>query len=270
MVTSIEKTMSDRYDNWNRRAREYGTSRGGYKAICSYGAPYLYNCYVDFIHKKAFRKMLGRTEVMGRRVLDVGCGVGRWCRFLSGKGARVTGADLSKEMVKMARNSLGEKYVHFIVSPISKIDLPSESFEVVTCVTVLQHVTDETEFKQSVANIVRLLKKGGKALVMEVAPSRLPASVAFNKFFSVRTEREYLEAFHEAGASLECVFSVDVLPIKQWLIAWFGKKPNFLYWLLLNACVFLSWPIDGLFAGTRVFTKFSWHKAFVFRLAGLG
>lgn len=253
-------------DHWNQRAREHGNSRRGYKAICSYGAPYVYNRYIDMIHRKAFLKMLRRVKVRDKKVLDVGCGVGRWCGVLSGKGARVTGVDISEEMIRVAERMLKSRGVNFISAPVSRINLPQGSFDTVTCVTVLQHVTDEAEFKASIANMVRSLKKGGSALIMEVAPSALPSNSSFNKFMSVRTDKEYISAFNEAGAFLEDVFSVDVMPIKRMVISSSKEMPKGLFDLLLQISALTSVCIDYLFSGTRFFTRYSWHKAFIFSI----
>ena len=39
----------------------------------------------------------------GQRVLDVGCGAGRYCRALAARGVRMTGVDLSRELIEVAR-----------------------------------------------------------------------------------------------------------------------------------------------------------------------
>jgi 2-polyprenyl-3-methyl-5-hydroxy-6-metoxy-1,4-benzoquinol methylase len=75
---------------WNERFRLYGESRGTYKAICSYGMPYLYNKYIDIIQKRAFTASLDALALKERSVLDIGCGTGRWCRIIAEKGAHVT------------------------------------------------------------------------------------------------------------------------------------------------------------------------------------
>ncbi|MBI4664949.1 MAG: class I SAM-dependent methyltransferase [Nitrospinae bacterium] len=260
MVTAKKK---DSPGYWNSRAIQYGGSTGGYKAICSYGMPFFYNKYIDLIQQKAMRKILRTLDIRGKSVLDVGCGVGRWCRILSGMGAEVTGADLSEEMVKIARENSEGYGITYIASPVSSIDLPSRKFDLVTAVTVLQHITDGEEFNKSAANLTRLLKKGGKALIMEVAPGG-GAPYMFSDILSVRTAGQYIAAFKAAGAALEGVYSVDVTPIKHRLLRLTKGWPRTLINTLIFFAVVVSLPIDLLFSGTRLLQRHSWHKVFLF------
>lgn len=260
----MDTNMPDKkMEYWDNRAQEYGGSHNGFKAICSYGSPYFYNKYIDLIHKKVFYKMLDSVDIKNKKVLDLGCGVGRWCRILAQKEAKVTGADISKEMIKIAGMSV-DKNVNFLNAPIAGIGLPADSFDLITCITVLQHITDEKEFKKSVANMVRLINKNGRIFILEVAPNRARDKNAFSKILFIRNEMEYLSAFEEAGALLETTFSVDIMPIKQALILRSKNIPELLYHLLLYLTVLLSVPVDLLFSGTSLFKNHSWHKAFIF------
>ncbi len=52
---------------------------------------------------EVFDALVADGELLGRRVLDVGCGTGRFAHELSGRGARVWGVDPSDEMLAEAR-----------------------------------------------------------------------------------------------------------------------------------------------------------------------
>ena len=56
--------------------------------------------------------------VKGERILDLGCGTGRYTIWLSEKGAEVTGVDGSEGMLKIARASCGST---FALNPDSNI-----------------------------------------------------------------------------------------------------------------------------------------------------
>ncbi|MDD5492913.1 MAG: class I SAM-dependent methyltransferase [bacterium] len=265
MAIDILDTKQGKVSYWDQRAREYGHSRRGYKAICSYGSPYLYNKYIDLVQKKGFYRMLKAAGIQSKSVLDIGCGVGRWCRILTRRGAVVTGADLSSEMVRFARENTRNKVI-FITAPAAEITLPDASFDLITSVTVLQHITDTIEFKKTVANLVRLIKPGGKLLILEVAPSALLVNAPFSAILKVRSEAEYLDLFAAAGARLVDSFAVDVFPLKQWLILHSKQMPGYLYHILLHLALLVTIPIDFLLSGTRLFRQYSWHKAMIFKV----
>jgi ubiquinone/menaquinone biosynthesis C-methylase UbiE len=50
-----------------------------------------------------FELLVREGDLVGRRVLDVGCGTGRWSAALAERGSRVWGIDVSPEMVELAR-----------------------------------------------------------------------------------------------------------------------------------------------------------------------
>lgn len=265
MDTNILDIEQEKARYWDQRAREYGNSHRGYKAICSYGSPYLYNKYIDLVQKKGFYRMLKTAGIQGKAVLDIGCGVGRWCRILAKKGAQVTGADISAEMIKYARENTNEQ-VRFVNASVAGIALPEASFDIITSVTVLQHVTDTEEFQKSIRNLVRMVKPHGKLLILEVAPSALLINAPFSAILRVRSEAEYLAAFEEAGARIVDSFAIDVFPLKQWLILHSKKMPYLIYYLLLHLALLITLPIDLVLSGTRLFCRHSWHKAMVFEI----
>ncbi|MBI5417038.1 class I SAM-dependent methyltransferase [Candidatus Poribacteria bacterium] len=257
----IEK---NNYTYWNKRALVYGTSHKGFKAICSYGAPYLYNKYIDLIHNKAFNRMIGSINIKNKKILDAGCGTGRWSGRLAEKGAIVTGADISSEMIKIAKKSMNRP-IDFINASIADINLSSSSFDFITCVTVLQHVVDEIEFQKSISNLIRLIKKDGKLFILEVAPDEYYKKLYFSKILSIRSDKEYITAIEKAGALLEDSFSVDVIPFKHNLILYSQKIPYSLYYLLLHISLLISVPVDYLLSGTKLLRNYSWHKGFIFK-----
>jgi len=249
---------------WNERFRLYGESRGTYKAICSYGMPYLYNKYIDIVQKKAFKTALNTLPLEGKRVLDFGCGTGRWCRILAAKGADVTGVDISEQAIALAQRTTESNRVRYLVSAIADLELPPHSFDIICCVTVLQHVTDPVELQRSLAVIKRLLKHDGTLVIMEVAPT-VTARRHSTGVLSVRTEAMYLEQLTGIGLVLEMVLSTDVVALVQKrLIPLSAHLRQRLFRALVNTAVLIALPVDFLFAGSRFLRSCSWHKVFVF------
>ena len=97
----------------------------------------------------------------GKRVLDVGCGGGILTESLCKSGATVTGIDLSTKALKVAELHQLESGTTVRYRSISAEDLAKEdphSYDVVTCMEMLEHVPDPASVVQACAN---LCKPGG-------------------------------------------------------------------------------------------------------------
>jgi SAM-dependent methyltransferase len=99
----------------------------------------------------------------GLRALDVGCGAARWCRLLDSRGCDTTGIDLQQELIE--RNRSAHPGIHFERVPLQDYR-PPERFNLVSSVTVLQHLPFEEQAK-AVGRLRELLNPGGYALLLE-------------------------------------------------------------------------------------------------------
>ena len=105
-------------------------------------------------------RMLG--NIGGKKVLDLCCGEGYNTRLMAGKGARVTGADFSKKMIKLAideevRKPLGIKYR---VSDAADLrGLKGSSFDIVASFMALMDIEN---YKGAIKEAARVLKGCGR------------------------------------------------------------------------------------------------------------
>jgi len=96
------------------------------------------------------------------RVLELGCGVGRIGLEIAPKVAHWEGADISKNMLDVARQRLsGQNNVGFTELKQSRLDgLADASFDKAYCVAVFIHM-DKEDFFLYLEELARVLKPGG-------------------------------------------------------------------------------------------------------------
>ena len=103
----------------------------------------------------------GKADLLGKTVLDVGCGGGILTESMAAAGAKVTGIDLSEKALSVARLHLFESGHSVDYRLISAEDLAAEMpahFDVVTCMEMLEHVPDPAS---TIAACAHLVKPGG-------------------------------------------------------------------------------------------------------------
>jgi 2-polyprenyl-6-hydroxyphenyl methylase/3-demethylubiquinone-9 3-methyltransferase len=94
----------------------------------------------------------------GKSVLDVGCGGGILAESMADRGARVTGIDLAEKPLKVAELHLRESGRKVEYRMISAEDLAREaprSFDVVTCMEMLEHVPDPGTTVRACAELLK-------------------------------------------------------------------------------------------------------------------
>ena len=104
----------------------------------------------------------GLSPLTGKRVLDIGCGGGILADAMARKGAQVLGIDLATKSLKVAQlHALEAQTPQINYREISAEALAAEqpaSFDVVTCMEMLEHVPDPQSI---VAACAALVKPGG-------------------------------------------------------------------------------------------------------------
>ena len=98
------------------------------------------------------------ASLTGARALDVGCGGGLLSEALARKGATVTGIDLAPGMVEVARLHAAEEglQVDYRVAAAEELAAGlATSFDVVTCMEMLEHVPQPQRMLATLATLVR-------------------------------------------------------------------------------------------------------------------
>jgi 2-polyprenyl-6-hydroxyphenyl methylase/3-demethylubiquinone-9 3-methyltransferase len=103
-----------------------------------------------------------RAGLAGKTVLDVGCGGGILSESMAARGARVTGIDMGEAPLEVAQLHKLESGVEVDYRRTTAEQLAAEmpgSFDIVTCMEMLEHVPDPASV---IAACARLVKPGGQ------------------------------------------------------------------------------------------------------------
>jgi SAM-dependent methyltransferase len=251
---------------WEDRARRFARDGAGLGAVCSYGMPAFYNRQIELCQRLALARWLDVAP--GTRVLDVGCGVGRWSRLLAARGALVTGIDLSATMIqeatRRARAAGVASRCRFLVQDFADLEVAGR-FDLVLSVTVLQHILETEAVHAALRRVMRHLAPGGRLVALEAAPVS-NASRCDSSIFKARPREEYLRLFRDCGLEVRDLGGVDPAPFKTWLLPYLPRLPRPLATLALALATSLSAPFD-LAYGRRAVER-SWHAVFVLERSG--
>ena len=138
----------------------------GLAPVLHFDAPVWFNRLIDRLQFRALLRALEIAEIpRGSRVLDVGCGTGRWLRRYESFGFRSTGVDATPGMLQLAKE-------HGTVAPLIAGDACSlpfadQTFDCVSDITVVQHIPESRQ-PQALREMVRVLKSGGRLILMEL------------------------------------------------------------------------------------------------------
>lgn len=110
----------------------------------------------------ALETILG--NVQGLRVIDVGCGEGRYARKLASRGAIVTGVDPVELFVQRARQL--QPAGTYLVAGAESIPLPDASFDLV--LTYLS-IIDIPDYRAAIREMCRLLAPEGRIVLVTIS-----------------------------------------------------------------------------------------------------
>jgi 2-polyprenyl-3-methyl-5-hydroxy-6-metoxy-1,4-benzoquinol methylase len=149
------------------------------------------------------------------RILDVGCGQGRYTTWFAQKGCRVTGVDISQEMLDLCRRRAEEAGVSGRVDLVlsDADDLPqlgNERFDVVSCMGTFVHLPD---LARAATSMVSRLEPGGRFLFTfasaESLHGRLVSAYFSNPCFRKLVSRE--RTFNQIARPLRLDHTIKVL-----------------------------------------------------------
>ena len=114
--------------------------------------------------RDAFVEKTGWTlaELRGRRVLDAGCGMGRFSEIAADAGADVHAVDLSEAVIAARKNLGGRPNVHVYRADIMALPFKEQTFDFIYSIGVLHHTPNT---KRAFMSLVPLLRPGGQIAI---------------------------------------------------------------------------------------------------------
>jgi ubiquinone/menaquinone biosynthesis C-methylase UbiE len=112
-----------------------------------------------------FEALVADGDLVGRRVLEVGCGTGRLAAALAERGARVWGVDPSTDMLAQARASAGRR-VGFKQGRAEALPFKNGWFER----AVLRLVVHLVDRSRALPELARVVAPGGRAAIATFVP----------------------------------------------------------------------------------------------------
>lgn len=114
-------------------------------------------------------------------VLDVACGTGDMVQELQKRGCLVTGVDLSEEMLTIAKSKAPT--ATYMIADAEHLPFENDCFDAVTCAFGVRNFV---HLEQGLGEMLRVLKPGGRMVILELAT---PDSSLIRPFYKLYTKK---------------------------------------------------------------------------------
>ena len=131
---------------------------------------------------RSFRRLVRRHAIRVRSAADVGCGSGRFVRFLADLGVRVFGVDRSPAMIRLARmHNRGNGSV-FLLQDMRRLRLP-RPVDLITCnFDALNYLPALRDLEQTLRGFAANLRDGGHVIFDVIVDDPRPRRAVYRRF----------------------------------------------------------------------------------------
>lgn len=131
-----------------------------------------------------FLELMGLDQLRGKRVLEIGCGMGMHSELLVRAGARLTSIDLSATSIEATKARFALKQLDGDIRKMDAeaLEFGDEEFDFVWSWGVIHH-SESTA--RALGEIARVLKPGGEAGIMVYSLDGMPAYIAMMRSYAL-------------------------------------------------------------------------------------
>ena len=154
--------------------------------------------YGYFIHDTkilfpALKKLIKSLNGKGKSVIDIACGTGLSSRLFAEAGCRVTGYDISTEMIQRAAESKHSKTTTYFQGDARNLPAKNASADLVSIVTLLSNFSKAVDIQRTFQEASRILRKSGQLIVCIPHPCSEHLSFSWARIRRYKKPYRYFE-----------------------------------------------------------------------------
>lgn len=133
-----------------------------------------------------FLDFVSATEFPTKCALDIGCGTGKYLKFLKEAGFEVRGIDSSETAVTMSKELLGGDSADVTLADMFEYEIPKEKFDLVYSIATIHHGI-KSKVASAIGRIYEALLSGGYVFVT------LPDATSGKNYWTTFKDKEEIE-----------------------------------------------------------------------------
>ena len=156
-------------------------------------------------HLKESEILLNELDFENKKVLEIGCGTGRWAEVLHDKVKEYNGIDYSKNLIKIANENYNYPNCHFqelsAMDINEKILITDGPFDILLITGVLLYINDD-DIRKIVKEASKLIKEDAVIFIKEPL-SNMENRLTLKDFYSESLENDYNAIYRTPEELLE-------------------------------------------------------------------
>lgn len=245
--------MKDQREHWAQTAK-FGALASVIDPNDTQG---LKNLYIAQLRDQVLVRALPKSDFA---LLDFGCGSGNLSKSLASDKRKVTGIDISPELLDLAIQQNDPSCCEFVLYDGGDLPLDNQSFDYVATYVVLNHIVDDKQLCKTLRNIGKTLKDDGRALFIE--QTRKTTKITYGGIKKQRSVADFADIFENSGFSVEQVAYVRKARFLPIYLIRYGLVPKRLFPFFAN--------LDRWFANKFSSPRFSYvDTLFVLKKNGI-